>query len=198
MAKYESDTIEEVKPEATAAEAPVEPAGFEYDTPPAVWVPGTVVPQDTVPEDMTPSEYAQWMYDNHTPFWAIKKNLLLQYPPVLSGLEPSTAAIGDPSFTLKVSGTGFVPYESVIVFAGHDEPTTLNEDGTVSTGVNMGTWFGPDTIKVSVRNGSQVSEPLDFVFTAGAPEVLKSKAKVDDYDADEDDNGKKSKAKSKK
>ena len=172
MRKYEADTdtdtIEEVKPEAKVEAAPVEPAGFEYDTPPAAWVPGTVVPQDTVPEDMTPSEYAQWMYDNHTPFWAIKKNLLLQYPPVLSGLEPSTAAIGDPSFTLKVSGTGFVPYESVIVFAGHDEPTTLNEDGTVSTGVNMGTWFGPDTIKVSVRNGSQVSEPLDFVFTAGA------------------------------
>jgi len=178
------DTIDEVKPEAVAPE--VVPAGFEYDTPPSVWVAGTVVPADTAPEDMTETEYVQWMYENLTPFWAIKKNLLLRYPPVLSALEPNTAAIGDPSFTLKVSGTGFVPYESVIVFGAYDEPTTYNpEDETVSTGVNMGTWFGPDVIKVSVRNGTQVSEPLDFTFTAAAGAARARSA----YDDDEPDDG---------
>jgi hypothetical protein len=144
------------------------PAGTDYDTPPKEWVPGTKVPKDTAPEDMTPPEYIQWMYENLTPLWAIKKNLLLRFPPVISGLEPSTAAIGDPSFELKVSGTGFVAYESTIVFAGQDEPTQLNEDGTVSTGVNMSYWHGADTVQVCVRNGSQLSEPLEFTFTAPA------------------------------
>jgi len=169
---YHADTIDEVKPEpvVTPVEAPPV-VNMEYDTPPPEWVPGTVVPQDTAPEDMTPTEYIQWMYDNWTPFWAIKKNLLLRYPPVLSGLEPTTAAIGDPSFTLKVSGTGFIVHESTIVFAGLDEPTQLNEDGTVSTGVNMDYWHGPDVIQVQVRNGTQYSEPLEFTFTAAAPEA---------------------------
>ena len=182
----------EMKPAEVAPPFPAEPAGLEYDTPPAVWVPGTVVPQDTLPEDMTETEYVQWMYDNHTPFWAIKKNLLLRYPPVLSGLEPTTAAIGDPSFTLKVSGTGFIVYESTIVFAGLDEPTQLNEDGTVSTGVNMDYWHGPDVIQVQVRNGTQYSEPLDFTFTAAAPE-----ADVAEYDDDDGRPAKKAKAKKK-
>jgi hypothetical protein len=198
MMTHEHDTIQEVKPEVTAE--PI-PAGHDYDTPPKQWVAGTVVPKDTAPEDMTESEYVQWMYENYTPFWAIKKNLLVRYPPKLSGLEPSTAAIGDPSFELKVSGTGFVMYESVIIFAGQEEPTQLNPDGTVSTGVNMGVWHGADTVQVSVRNGSQVSEPLEFTFTAAAEEDTRGgKKEFKDYppqpEHDEhDDNGKKAKKK---
>ena len=166
MAKYDSDTIDEVKP----AEVPVEPINTGYDIPPPQWVRGTVVPQDTAVKDMTESEYAQYMYENLTPFWAIRANLIYQHDPVISSLEPSTAAIGDPSFTLKVTGETFTN-ESVIVFAGHDENTTLNEDGTLSTGVNMAFWHGPDTIPVMVRNGSMYSEPAEFTFTAAAPEA---------------------------
>jgi hypothetical protein len=163
------------------------PAGTDYDAPPKQWVPGTVVPQDTDPADMTDAEYVQWCFENRMPYWAIKKEIYLRKPPVLSGLEPSTAAIGDASFEMKISGEGFIP-DSVIVFAGQDEPTTLNEDGTLSTGVNMGVWHGADTVQVCVRNGSLVSEPLDFTFTGG--EARKSDEARDDrdhYDPDRDD-----------
>ncbi|RPI36050.1 MAG: hypothetical protein EHM67_13095, partial [Hyphomicrobiaceae bacterium] len=96
MAKHDSDTTEEVKP-AVVAEAPINTG---YDIPPPQWVPGTVVPLNTATKDMTESEYAQYMYDNLTPFWAIRANLIYQHDPVITGLEPATAAIGDPSFTL--------------------------------------------------------------------------------------------------
>ena len=42
-----------------------------------------------------------------------------------------------------------------INFAGQDEPTTLNEDGTLSTGVNMAMWQGPDTVPVVIKNGPE-------------------------------------------
>jgi len=90
-------------------------------------------------------------------------------PPVLTALDPATAAIGDPTFTVYLTGEGF-DETSVIVFAGQDEPTTLEEDGTLSTGVNMDYWHGPDAVPVGVRNGSAMSNTLDFVFTV-APEA---------------------------
>ena len=64
-----------------------------------------------------------------------------------------------------VSGTNLFA-QSVIVFAGQDEPTTLNADGTLSTGINMDVWHGPDTVQVSVKNGSKMSNELPFTFAA--------------------------------
>ena len=182
-----SYTNDEVKPEAA-----LPPVNTEYDTPPAIWKPGTTYDPATPPEELTNEEYVQWAYDNLMPFWAIKANLKYRTPPTVSGLEPSTAAIGDPSFTLYVSGTNFHP-ESVIVFAGQDENTSLDEDGRLSTGVNMDYWHGADTVQVSVRNGpgGAVSEPVDFTFT----EAAGGARKVDhghDHDHD-DDHGRKSK-----
>jgi hypothetical protein len=198
MARYEADTIDEVKPVAAAAEAPPL-AVLEYDVPPPQWVPGTVVPQDTLPEDMTDAEYVQWCFDNKMPYWAIKKEIVLRNPPILSALNPSTAAIGDESFVLYVSGENFVEGHSVIVFAGHDEPTTLNEDGTLSTGVNMGVWHGPDVLPVMVRNGGRYSEPLEFTFTGDAPAAAAADADADyDDDGFGDDDGKPAKKSKKK
>ena len=88
--------------------------------------------------------------------------------PFIVALEPAQCAIGDPDFTLYVVGTGFT-VESVIHFAGHDEPTTYNDvDGSVSTGVKPSLWQSPDTVQVSVKNGEQESEEADFVFTEAA------------------------------
>jgi hypothetical protein len=84
-------------------------------------------------------------------------------PPVVSALEPTEAAIGDPSFRLYVTGEQF-HVGSVIVFAGYDEPTTLEDDGRLSTGVNMDVWFGPDTVSVGVLNGDKLSNLVDFTF----------------------------------
>jgi hypothetical protein len=60
----------------------------------------------------------------------------------LTELEPATANIGDPSFTLHVHGTGFGP-DSVIYFNGHPEPTTFVSQNEVTTGVDMNVWAGP-------------------------------------------------------
>jgi hypothetical protein len=94
---------------------------------------------------------------------SINEPPMLSAVPKIMSLEPAEATIGDPSFTLNVTGEEF-DADSTIVFAGHSEPTTLNEDGTVSTGVNMDVWKGPDTVKVSVFNGGQQSNELDFTF----------------------------------
>jgi hypothetical protein len=87
--------------------------------------------------------------------------------PVLTSLTPATAVLGAPSFTLHVRGTGFVD-GAVIVFAGHDEPTTWVSATEVTTGVDMSVWAGPDpAVPVVVRGGDgAVSNTLTFAFTA--------------------------------
>ena len=85
--------------------------------------------------------------------------------PVVTSLEPTECTLGDANFTIAVSGTGFYE-QSTIVFAGHDEPTTLESDGTLTTGVNMAVWQGPDTVQVGVRNGPIESNTLPFTFKA--------------------------------
>jgi hypothetical protein len=84
--------------------------------------------------------------------------------PTIDSLTPSTAAITDPDFTLAIAGSGFTD-ASVIFFAGHDEPTTLNGDGTLSTGVKPSLWQAAATVQCQVRNGTALSNALDFTFT---------------------------------
>jgi hypothetical protein len=86
-------------------------------------------------------------------------------PPTVTALVPATAAIGDPDFTVHVQGTGFGA-DSVIVWNGYDEPTTVVTDTEVTTGVNMAVWAAPATVPVQVRSGGTLSAPLSFTFTA--------------------------------
>jgi hypothetical protein len=83
--------------------------------------------------------------------------------PVLDFLEPGSCMIGDADFTLFVHGTNFFS-SSVIHFAGHDEPSMLNVDGTLSTGVKPSLWASPVVVEVKVRNGALTSAPLPFEF----------------------------------
>lgn len=87
-------------------------------------------------------------------------------PPAITGLTPGACVIGDADFTLHVEGTGFYP-GSVINFAEHDEPTTLNEDGTLSTGVKPSLWVTPVDVQVYVRNGAVFSNAVSFTFGGG-------------------------------
>ena len=89
-------------------------------------------------------------------------------PPVVTGMSPDTAAIGDPSFDLVFTGTGFDPTHCFIAFAGQREPARFNENGSIYTIVNMATWFGPDVVQAAVYNGNAPSQWFDFTFTAGA------------------------------
>jgi hypothetical protein len=87
-------------------------------------------------------------------------------PPTVASLNPATAKIGDPSFTLHVIGTGFKP-GVIIVFAGMDEPTTFVSPTEVTTLVDMSYWHGPDALPVSVRSLAGVeSNAVTFAMTA--------------------------------
>jgi len=85
--------------------------------------------------------------------------------PVVTALDPDTAVIGTPSFTLHVRGTGFAP-GAVIVFNGYDEPTTVVTAAEVTTGVNMDVWTGPSApLPVAVRNpDGALSNERPFTF----------------------------------
>jgi hypothetical protein len=89
-------------------------------------------------------------------------------PPVITGLNPSTAVVGSPSFTLHVMGTGFSPL-SVIVFNGGEEPTTYVSDTELTTDVDMSTVGAAVDVPVHVVSGDGViSDPMTFSFTAVA------------------------------
>jgi hypothetical protein len=83
----------------------------------------------------------------------------------VTSLLPPSAAIGDPSFQLRVIGSGF-DATSVIVFAGGDEPTSYVSENELTTGVDMSVWLGPDpAIPVLVRTGSEETNAVPFAFT---------------------------------
>jgi hypothetical protein len=96
--------------------------------------------------------------------------------PTVVSLTPDTAVSGDPKdIVMVVEGTGFHP-KSVIMFAGHDEPTKFIDTTHVSTGVKPSLFVNPDVCQVAVRNaGFPASNEMPFTFTADAPATLASK-----------------------
>jgi hypothetical protein len=86
-------------------------------------------------------------------------------PPAIASLSPDTVVLGAADFDVHVLGSGF-GLDSVIVFNGHDEPTTITDDGDVSTGVDMSVWLAPATVPVQVRSGGNLSNEKMFTFTA--------------------------------
>jgi hypothetical protein len=91
------------------------------------------------------------------------------YELTVSELEPSSAEIGDESFTLHVHGTGFGP-EAKIIFNGHEEPTTFVSTTELTTGVNMDVWKGasePLPVKVRTSVGDESNEEQFQFFAAG-------------------------------
>ena len=95
--------------------------------------------------------------------------------PSISSITPTEITIGDDSTTLYVTGENFFR-DSVISFAGQNEPTTLGEDGRLSTGINMDMWHGPDTVEVFVKNGPEMSNVEYFTFNE-APASRSKKGK---------------------
>lgn len=94
--------------------------------------------------------------------------------PTITDVSPPSCEVGAADFNLVISGDGF-DASSIIVFAGYDEPTTLNGDGTLSTTVKPSLWANPDTVSVQVRNGPAFSAPLDFAFTDPGANTRKRK-----------------------
>jgi hypothetical protein len=104
--------------------------------------------------------------------------------PTISALSPDNCTVGQPDFTLVVSGENFFA-GSVIFFAGHEEPTTFDEEArTLSTGVKPSLWLDPVVVTCQVINGEVMSNAVDFTFAAeGAP--LSSHAHTHTVDPDE-------------
>lgn len=106
--------------------------------------------------------------------------------PLLASLDPDRAAIGSEDLTLEVHGANFFA-GSVIFFAGHDEPTTFDEEaGTVSTIVKPSLWQNPATVQCQVHNGEQMSNALDFVFEAPPEAHAAATHTVDPDELDEE------------
>jgi hypothetical protein len=87
--------------------------------------------------------------------------------PTLVSLDPATAELNSPDLTLRCLGTGFTP-ESVIVFAGVDEPIVFVSAGEITTVVKPSLGWGAVTVPVSVRVGEVTTDPRDFTFTEAA------------------------------
>jgi hypothetical protein len=85
-------------------------------------------------------------------------------PPTVDGLNPDTAACGDPDLQLIVDGTGF-NNASIITFNGLDEPTALLSDTQVRTNVKPSLFQVAATCPVGVRTGGMRSNTIDFTFT---------------------------------
>jgi len=98
--------------------------------------------------------------------------------PVVSSLNPGSATIGDPSFTLHVLGTGFNS-ESLIVWNGSEEPTTYVSATELTTGVDMSTAVVAVNIPVAVLNSDGVmSEASTFVIQDGVSGLVAKSAPV--------------------
>lgn len=90
--------------------------------------------------------------------------------PSIAALVPASAAIGDPSFTLSVTGTDFRDGD-VILWNGAPEPTTFVSPTELTTGVNMATAEVPMAIPVAVRSlTGQTSNAATFDLAAAAIE----------------------------
>ena len=86
--------------------------------------------------------------------------------PVLTSLVPDTAALGLPSFTLRVRGTGFRDGDAIL-WNGGKEPTTFVSDTELTTGVNMETASVAVPIPIAVETATgAVSNVLTFTLTA--------------------------------
>jgi hypothetical protein len=88
--------------------------------------------------------------------------------PTLTSLDPNTAVLGAPNITMHCRGSGFTP-ESVIVFAGQDEPIVFISPEDITTVITLSLPWGAVTVPVSVRNADgQQTADLDFTFTEEA------------------------------
>jgi hypothetical protein len=83
--------------------------------------------------------------------------------PVIISLSPNSAVSGDPDLEMSVNGTGFT-IDSIIVFAGQDEPTDYFSPTLIGTGVKP-SLFAPAVCPVTVRNPTGESNSVDFTFT---------------------------------
>ena len=89
--------------------------------------------------------------------------------PEIEALDPDEIEMGAADTVLHVHGSGFTE-QSVIHFAGHDEPTSFVSESEITTGLKPSLWQEAVVVECTVKNGNQESEPVEFEFLeADAP-----------------------------
>ncbi len=104
-------------------------------------------------------------------------------PPVLLSLEPDSAGILDPDFTLAVVGSaGGTPFTaaSVIVFNGGDEVTTFVSPTELTTLVKPSLVSQAIDVPVKVRDAYGESNELVFSFTEAPAAMYEGGRKRDE------------------
>jgi IPT/TIG domain len=89
--------------------------------------------------------------------------------PTLSSISPDTAELNSADVTMICTGSGFTE-DSVINFAGNDEPIVFVSDTEISTVVKPSLPWGAVSVPVLVKNGTAESASLNFTFTEAAGE----------------------------
>ena len=87
-------------------------------------------------------------------------------PPVLASIDPETAAVTDPEFTLTATGADFEA-SSRIVLGLVDAQTTFVDANTLTASINPAL-FAPGDVAVTVRTGPSVSASQTLTFTEAA------------------------------
>lgn len=94
--------------------------------------------------------------------------------PIVASLNPSSAQLGSPNFTLHVLGTGFTP-TSVIIWNGSPEPTVYVSDSELTTEVDMSTAQVAIDIPVAVQEANGImSDVMTFSLTAAELDATRS------------------------
>jgi len=90
-------------------------------------------------------------------------------PPVIVSLNPTTATVGDPDFTLHVLGTGFKA-DDVLMWNGAPEATTFVSDTELTTGVTMSLVSVGSVCMIAVQPAiGPPSAPVEFVIHDAPP-----------------------------
>ena len=95
--------------------------------------------------------------------------------PVLSSISPTSARVGDPTFNLSLTGTGFVP-ASVVQWNGAPLSTTYVSSILLTATVDAGRLILPGSASVTVVNPGpngtpQVSNALTFTINPVTPAI---------------------------
>jgi IPT/TIG domain len=88
-----------------------------------------------------------------------------QTTPHINFIDPDEVVLGGENVTMHVRGSNFTE-ESVIVFAGNDEPIVFIDETDITTIVTASLPWGAVTVQVQVRNANgEVSNEAPFTFT---------------------------------
>ena len=96
-------------------------------------------------------------------------------PPVLATIDPKTAAVTDPAFTLTAIGADFEDV-SRIALNGTDAPTVFVDADTLTTQVDPSLYPAGD-IAVTVRTGPSVSAASTLTLTESEAHGREEKGK---------------------